>query len=175
MEGTCLMQQLSKKLYWIFPILALAACSFNGQYRSQLMPCTITATADCWDAAIQYENNGQGEYHLGFIEFDDQGQLRQRQQLEAVLDYFYNIAAHDDVILTVFAHGWHHDADVNDTNVQEFQKLLRQLAAAEALGSEQDKRAKRKILGVYLGWRGDSIEIPVVNHLTFWDRKSTAQ
>ena len=155
--------------------LLINACSFNGQYRTQLIPCTITPDTSCGSAAIQYENNGQSEYHLGFIEFDDQGQLRQRQQMEAVLDYFYNLASREDVILTVFVHGWHHDAEVTDTNVLEFQRLLRQLSIAEIRGSEQDKRAKRKILGVYLGWRGDSIEIPFVNNLTFWDRKSTAQ
>jgi len=28
---------------------------------------------------------------------------------------------------------------------------------------------------VYLGWRGESIEVPYINDLTFWERKNTAQ
>ena len=41
--------------------------------------------------------------------------------------------------------------------------------------SKTSNRSARKILGVYIGWRGDSISIPYINTTTFWDRKSVAQ
>ena len=32
----------------------------------------------------------------------------------------------------------------------------------------------RKVLGVYIGWRGNSSDLPILKHLTFWGRKRTA-
>lgn len=156
-------------------LLALTACSFNGQYRTELSPCQVTGDTPCNSAAIQQLKTAVGEYQLGYIEFDDQGQLRQREQMLAVIDHMGREAAKNDVILTVFVHGWHHNAAPDDGNVTEFNRLLAKLAVAEKFASGQQQRPARKILGVYIGWRGESIEIPWVNNLTFWDRKSTAQ
>ncbi len=33
----------------------------------------------------------------------------------------------------------------------------------------------REVAGVYLGWRGGSVTVPLLENLTFWDRKNTAQ
>ena len=33
----------------------------------------------------------------------------------------------------------------------------------------------RKVVGVYIGWRGESIDIRGVNNLTYWDRKAVAE
>lgn len=40
--------------------------------------------------------------------------------------------------------------------------------------SLKTNKTPRKVVGIYVGWRGESIAIPGVNNITFWDRKNTA-
>ncbi len=157
-------------------ISMISGCASNLNYRSELSACNYVKAGDCAQAAIQHYRKGTDEeYHLGFVEFDDQGQLRKRAQLNKVLDYFYPIAGTEDVLLVTFVHGWHHNASPGDSNVMEFRNLLSRLAKAEAINSRQHGHSPRKVLGMYIGWRGDSITIPWVNGVTFWERKNTAQ
>jgi hypothetical protein len=72
----------------------------------------------------------------------------------------------------VFVHGWHHNAKANDTNVREFRKLLLDTHQYTQLISGKNGR---RVVGLYIGWRGESVTIPWVNMLTFWDRKNTAE
>ncbi|MCP4702951.1 MAG: lipase [Gammaproteobacteria bacterium] len=87
---------------------------------------------------------------------------------------------HNGVLLVAFVHGWHHNASPcdnpcdNKNNVQKFRKLLKGLAKTEAINSQKRGYSARKVLGMYVGWRGESVTIPVVNSLTFWERKNTA-
>ena len=154
----------------------LAACSHNGIYRSQLSEeCSYLKEGDCADNALQIGNiDAVNEYRLGFIEYDDQGQLRQREQQDSVIDSYLRLAGQQDVIVVTFVHGWHHSAKPEDSNIQEFRQMLANVSASEAVSSVKHERDRRPVLGVYIGWRGDSLAIPVVNHLTFWDRKATA-
>jgi hypothetical protein len=95
--------------------------------------------------------------------------------MDKVLDEFYQLASgDDDVLLITFVHGWHHSAKPGDSNIESFREMLRQVSAMEQVGSLQQDRRKRKILGLYIGWRGDSISVPYLNGVTFWERKSTA-
>lgn len=159
----------------IVMVIAITDCAPNVNYRSDLNECNYIKAGDCERAAIQNFRNGTDEgYNLGFVEFDDQGQLWDRHQLETVLDKFSSIAEKSDVLLITFVHGWHHNASSADSNVMEFRNLLSRLARAEAGNSRNDGHLARKVLGVYIGWRGDSITIPWVNGLTYWDRKNTA-
>lgn len=169
------MKPVFQKLAIALSVVLLAACAMNGQYRTDLAPCTVSADNTCHTAAIQQVPTADGTYHLGFIEFDDQGQLRQREQMQQVVDHMTQQAALNDVILTVFVHGWHHSAAPGDDNIIHFKKLLAELTHSERVAADQQHRKPREILGVYIGWRGDSIDIPVINDLTFWERKNTAQ
>ena len=156
-----------------FPVLVLTllvGCSQNAAYRTDYNLCPYSESGDCAENALQlYAPDHTDEYQLGFIEFDDQGQLRDRQQMYQVLDNYRAIAGVKDILLVVFIHGWHHNAAPEDGNVMEFRKLLTKLSAAES-----NSDSARKVLGVYIGWRGRSIEVPVINFLTFWDRKNTS-
>ncbi len=160
----------------ILPVIFLAACSHNGLYRGQLADeCVYDNPFDCAASARQIGNRGTDEeYRLGFIEYDDQGQLRERNQQDAVIDNYLRIAGLQDVIVIAFVHGWHHSAQPEDENIREFRKLLASVSGTEKAYSDQHKRDRRPVLGVYIGWRGDSIDIDYVNAVTFWDRKNTA-
>lgn len=87
-----------------------------------------------------------------------------------MLGSYQPIAGVNDVLLVAYIHGWHHNADPEDGNVKNFRQLLTKLSQAESQGG-----TGRKVLGVYIGWRGESITIPVINAATFWERKNTAQ
>ncbi len=151
-------------------LCALTACAGNAPYRGSIQTtCISQQETDCADSALQNHTPKQrDEYYLGFVEFDDQGQLRDRGQLQAVLDGFYPIAGTQDALIVVFVHGWHHNARPGDANVDAFRRLLTKLARVESAGS------RRKVLGVYLGWRGESVTVPGIKDLTFWERKNTA-
>jgi hypothetical protein len=156
-------------------LLLSVACSENTIFRDAFKQCTVTAVESCDNAAIAIHGAGTDEeFQLGFIEYDDQGQLRDRQQMQVVLDTYYPIAGQDDVILTVFAHGWHHSAKPGDTNIESFKEMLQKISASETTAAMQDERKKRKVLGVYIGWRGDSMSVKYLNSVTFWGRKSVA-
>lgn len=158
-----------------FAAFLLTSCSYNGSYRSNYQLCEYNQTGDCNENALQFHLSSKEDgYRLGFVEYDDQGQLRDRQQMETVLDEYRRLALADDVLLITFVHGWHHSAKPMDGNISSFRDTLAQISKMEALGSKQQNRKKRKVLGLYLGWRGDSLDIPVINNLTFWERKNTA-
>lgn len=156
-------------------LLMAGGCAQNIEYRPKYDACIYSKPGDCAQSAVQeHAPDQQNEYTLGFIEFDDQGQLRDRNQMKSVLDTYYKDASGNDIILIVFVHGWHHSAEPGDENIQRFRDLLARVSTSEHANARQRGLRARKVLGVYLGWRGDSISIPYLNDLTFWDRKSTA-
>ena len=173
--------KISSYLFILSLLFAVGGCAQNSAYRTNYTACTFAMEGDCAVNAIQHTDAGKNdEYYLGFVEYNDQGQLRHREQMQAVLDKYYAIASKEDVLLIVFVHGWHHSASPGDTNIQQFRRLLARVSEIEsaskanlAKGSKTADPA-RKVLGVYIGWRGDSISVPVLNGITFWDRKGTA-
>lgn len=152
-------------------IFGLAGCSHIGAYRTDIIgTCEYKTEGDCSQAALQQYAKGQEqEYRLDFVEFDDQGQVNDRAQMQAVLNQYQTIAGKEDIILIAFIHGWHHSAKPEDGNIQSFRGLLRSLAK-----TEHQTGKNRKILGIYIGWRGDSFNVEYLNDVTFWDRKNTA-
>ncbi|SDZ09096.1 esterase [Nitrosomonas sp. Nm33] len=173
---TTILGKSSIRFFLVFTVFFIInGCAQKGAYRTDFTPCTFNQSDDCAQSAIQHHAPDQAaEYRLGFVEFDDQGQLHQRKQMEAVLDNYYPIAAKDDVLLILFIHGWHHDARPGDNNIQEFRKLLEKIARIENASANLNNHTPRKILGLYVGWRGESIEVPVLKETTFWERKNTA-
>ena len=156
-------------------LILLFGCSSNAIYRSNFTSiCQYQKEGDCESNSLQQAKQEKSAYELAFVEYDDQGQLRDVDQMQAVLSNYQQIAAKEDVLLITFVHGWHHNAAPEDGNIQEFRKVLAKLSEHETAASTQQKRNARKVLGVYIGWRGESIEVPWVNMLTFWDRKNTA-
>ena len=97
--------------------------------------------------------------------------------------------------IVLYTHGWHHSAAANDTNVIAFRKLLASVSelentlclakrpaderakAGSCSESEQALLAQRKrhVVGIYVGWRGDSILGPLIEDSSIWDRKLAAE
>jgi len=154
-------------------VVLLSACASNEIYRSEFSSCVVTMQQTCESHAIQLYNQGTDqEYLLGFVEIDDQGQLRNRAQMQVLLNELYALAAKESLLINVFVHGWHHSAAPGDTNVESFRDSLAELSIIE--NKLHINKTPRKVVGIYVGWRGESITVPGINNITFWDRKNTA-
>lgn|GEM_PF-1098066 len=120
------------------------------------------------------------DYLLGFVELDDLGWFWDRQQKQAVVDEVRNVAQNQDVIIVVFAHGWNHDSSETDSNVLKFRQILGRLALLEGEAARVRCLPARRVVGVYLGWRGKAFKragrMPanLYNWTSFFSRKATA-
>ncbi|CAI9007623.1 AB hydrolase-1 domain-containing protein [Pseudomonas chlororaphis] len=158
-------------------LVILSGCTFHKQWRGESQVCVIDKSKDgggkCQGAQLQ-TFKGQGEYTVGYVEFSDQGELFSREQMNNVLSALQDKAGRNDVLMMVFAHGWNHRAKEGDGNINTFRKVLESASITERDDAIREKRTRREVFGVYIGWRGLSLKIPVLEYLTFWDRKNTA-
>ena len=163
----------------LFLVTVLTGCAPFTQYRTKYELCvnpTPTFSQACETHALQQLPAADGaSYLLGFIEFDDQGQIWDRKQMWSVIDKLSAEAANKDLLMVVFVHGWKHSAAPNDENIETFRKVLARLSEDENHISHLTGLPTRQVAGVYLGWRGGSVTAPIAKELTFWDRKNTAQ
>jgi len=106
-----------------------------------------------------------------FVEIDDKGSFFDKKQLSVFLNDINKTESHLNII--VFIHGWHHNASPNDSNVIDFEKFVSQLS----------KYSTKKTVGLYVGWRGDSVKSifdPILpqafsDWFTIWGRKDTSE
>jgi hypothetical protein len=116
------------------------------------------------------------DYAIGFAEFDDQGWMWDRRQQENILAELDKESKTNGLLIVTFVHGWMHNASDSDGNVQIFKtKILQPLAIIEKFISEKENRPARRVFGVYVGWRGLSESVPVIQYATFWNRKEAAE
>jgi hypothetical protein len=147
------------KYFFLLCVINLVGCATNHQIRTVIQPCDYRP-GQCDKASIQYSNSDN--YSLSFVEIDDQGHFQDREQLNTVLNYVKSLGNNQDVLL--FIHGWQHNSEESDSNVSGFRSLLKALALKNG----------KKTTGIYIGWRGESIDIDVLNLITFWDRKNVS-
>src|SRR6185295_16585081 len=81
------------------------------------------------------------------------------------------------VAIIVFAHGWRHGCGVCDSNVTCFRTFLKQVNsdATVAAGLTRGLVRRKRVVGIYVGWRGLSEKLPPFEDLSFWARKRVAQ
>lgn len=108
-------------------------------------------------------------FELAYVEFTDQGWLHSRAQMDRALNLLK--PRPDDtrpIDVVLFVHGWKHSAANDDRDVDEFRNMIVPSFAHQA-------GKARRTVGIYVGWRGESINVHTVRNLTFYDRKSTAE
>lgn len=112
-------------------------------------------------------------YDLAFIELDAQGELWSPAQLTRALARIQHANATDEgAILLVFIHGWQHDAAEGDTNVEGFRSWLASVSAMEAMRAPANPR---RVVGIYVGWRGRSSLLKALSVFTFFARFAAAK
>jgi hypothetical protein len=164
----------------VLAVFGVAACAPFQQYRTVYPEVCVSPTPapspECETHALQQLPSTNGNrYLLGFIEFDDQGQLWDRKQMADVVGKLAAEAGTKELLMVAFVHGWKHRAAPGDENIDTFRKVLAQLSDSEVQMAKLTGIPPREVAGVYLGWRGGSVTVPLLEDLTFWERKNTAQ
>lgn len=125
-------------------------------------------------------------YELHFVEFDDQGWAvsvpppkaqQPGQPLPSQTDHLMKrldkLLGDERKYLNIilYVHGWKHDARDDDGDVRRFRQIL----ASAALLESSKSGHPRTVVGIYVGWRGTSWNVPnALDNLTFWSRKAAA-
>lgn len=155
-----------RTLFTFFFLGCLTACTPNKQLRTEFVESNcLWGGVDCRNSSIERYL----EYDLSFIEFTERGNLYDRTSSQRVLSHIQEQAnSPQGAAVFVFVHGWKHNARHDDSNVIQFREFLSRAAENEVVG-------KRKVIGLYLGWRGAVTNIPALKETTYWARKSVAQ
>ena len=134
---------------------SVTACTGNVQYRYGTDAVEARSTRD-----------GNGRYEVAYIEFDEQGDFWDREQLTTAVG---TINGKSKPLLVVYIHGWQNNADKTSRDVGEFHKVLSKLAQTPEV-----RRQHFDVVGVYLGWRGKQAYDPLLKVLSFPTRKRAA-
>jgi hypothetical protein len=153
----------------------LSSCTENIAYR-QIKLAQNTGLTDCaFGSAFQNKGEKGNDYYLGFVEVDDQGVFFSRDQFNNLACELTKVAESSGILISVFVHGWHHNAAPGDKNIEKFEQSLATLSQLEHLFAKEKDVFPRKTIGIYVGWRGESLYWPLISNLTFWERKNTAE
>lgn len=120
------------------------------------------------------------------VQVDDYGAFWEPEVPDRLLRTIAENVQKTNVVVVVFIHGWHHNAESGDRNAEDFAATMKSLR--EAMDDDKDGKAgiyRRsrenltgngdiEIYGVYIGWRGKSLP-EALDYATFWDRKSGAE
>jgi hypothetical protein len=139
--------------------------------------------SECWRRSREEHD----VYDLLSIEVDDQGWVQgaSAQPVSERNNYMDELMAQLEQLfqqqgkgaglsLVVYVHGWHHSARADDADVHAFRRMLRQIAQMEQ-NLQYANYPRKRVVGIYVGWRGEATWVPLLRKLTFWDRKNTAQ
>jgi hypothetical protein len=143
--------------HWLITALTLAAsgCQPNAPFREQTSACTTTAGDNGFSCATHSLEEHRlvdfpGRFFLlGFVEVDDQGKPYIRDQIDALFSRIEEEARYKDLSIIVYVHGWKHNDQASDSNVQAFRGLLSQMAEME-LRRAPSYWPAREVVGIYV-------------------------
>jgi pimeloyl-ACP methyl ester carboxylesterase len=156
----------------ILSLCLLAGCTSLRSYR----------TAPPFGPVEHFDDKTNHPFDVAFIEIDDHGLFWDDHEIAAALKMIGDAAQpdadHDGAEVVVFTHGWTDNArtpDKDNETVLEFRKdLLRRVAIHEVQRAEKAHRKRRRVVGVYVAWRGRSIWQPLFV-LSYYDRNAAAE
>lgn len=182
-----------------FLSMSLAGCTSLGPYRTveggEPGFCEPDKEGAVSEQCALFSTEVARNYELYIAEFDDQGRPFRGPKyptpegqvdrfLEAVRTKAGSSSAvtkeisdspkagthNSGVSIVVFIHGWKHGAAYDDGNVKSIRRLLNQLSVVEDVTG-----CNRKVIGLYVGWRGDGTRLgEPFETATFWSRKLAA-
>jgi hypothetical protein len=154
---------------------ALNELSLKGQPLPRRPP---RAKADSWltesPCAARKPEAGSCRYQIAIIEFNEQGDFAEPEQLTLTLESIRK-TGDEGLLLPVYIHGWRHSAAAGDPNLRDFTALTEAIATMDA-GAGGARQKPRHVLGVYLSWPAQLYSSTAANKLaTFWDRLRVAR
>src|SRR5262245_13848279 len=164
-------------------LLVLNACTGHTPYRTQTSdsPCAASAaSAVASTCEHQVWERVGNDYDVFYVEFDDMGLQHPKggenvgeawNQIEYTMQKLGILANEGGISLVVYVHGWKHNASAEDENVREFHQILKRISLVE---QARDAKARRRVVGIYVGWRGLSVDVDPIEEASFWARKSAA-
>jgi hypothetical protein len=179
------MERFGRLVFSSLLLVTLTACTYGGH------PWRLEQTAGGWlpkqppATAFDFEHPSADlatqtwekfkTFDLGIVEFKDDGTVWSDAQQGMVVDRVREIAR-EGATIVVYVHGWHHNARVDDDNLVSFRRVLATIAAQRHVGMTcgDPTESNNRVVGVYVGWRGESSQNKVLTWLTIWDRKRTA-
>ena len=174
---------------WTLLLVCFSACTTNQIIRSTIKKsdpkeCNFKDSTDFADftkrgndKCSRYSIEDHTDYTLAFVEFDDQGWLYDRAQMDLLMKELetQTEAGKQDLSIFVYVHGWKHNADFCDNNVCCFRETLKQMQLLEERYAGDYQWNKRKVFGIYVGWRGLSVMGPDgLRSISFYSRKNAA-
>ena len=165
--------RLARTVYMSMPYvfaLCIAGCAANRPYHAGEAPTETVVTPATSKTARDI-------YRLAFIEFDEQGDFWDREQLRKTVQAIRDTGR--PILLVSYIHGWQNnsrEADADD--VAQFRALLARLTADQTV-----QLSGLQVFGVYVSWRGRVVHKvnPVVDAVTwlfkegsFYSRKNAA-
>lgn len=154
---------------------AAAGCASNTPYHSTGPGGTNCSKAPTSEECLSSVYQEFASHDIAFAEFSERGNAFSDQAIAMVLDKVKTQAEAQGVVLVVFIHGWKHNASETDSNVRDFKDAMQTMSGILEKTFKDEKLRSRRLVGVYVGWRGASITLPILEELTFWDRKAVAE
>src|SRR3954462_3599460 len=135
----CILGKAAVRSFVFTLAFAWTGCTGNVQYR-------------VGDAAVEHHEVDDGHhYDLAYVEFDEQGDFWDRDQLKRAVDL---VQSKSRPLLVVYVHGWQNNASPNTNDVPQFHDLMAKLARTPGIRNYQT-------VGIYLGWRGKQAYDPL--------------
>lgn len=100
------------------------------------------------------------------LEMNEQGRFVDKSHIQTTLDHINNLREQNNVIVSLFVHGWNHGSRIHDSDLHNFQYTLNDLYNQKHLKGKPVKN-----IGIYIGWRGRTLP-SALNYATFWGRKN---
>ncbi len=169
---------MKKNICLIF-LIAISGCTSIKQYRISSANCTkdlkVDQSKSCGDSYYYEIKNDNSDAEIAIVEFDDQGYfMGNRLPYEIIKQKISNTHSESGALVVVFAHGWKHNADKEDSNLINFEKMLLKMDEIDKELCKNSSCRNRKTIGVFLAWRGLSATKEPFKELSFWNRKKAA-
>jgi len=191
----------NKFIQLIILLLTLSSCTSTAPHRTTIGDYQVDLVKESWpgeykrtakydkafctdekdptdplcESTFYRVNSDSASAHMAVVEFDDQGYLQNKALYQKTLNRIRDLHEAKGALMVVFAHGWKHNASFDDQNLIEFEKMLLEINDQDRNDCGKECDEERETIGVFLAWRGSSINTKGVENLSFWSRKKKAQ
>lgn len=155
---------MNKSLLALLLLVPVSGCTPKDYFRTEISdaPCLSASGKNCGSANLVVDK--QDHYMLGFVEIDDRGRFYDHRQADTLLKWLKH--EQQPQYIVIYTHGWHHNASDTDSNVRRFRDSLRDI---------KRRNPQYQVVGIYVGWRGEILDLPWLRLVTFWDRKAVSE